>query len=58
MFGGKAQGRRSIDLFRNTLQYQREELLDFADRYERGAPYDDISEEEAVTRYRDVVPEL
>jgi hypothetical protein len=32
--------------------------LDFADRYERGAPYDDISEKEAVTRYREVVPEL
>lgn len=37
---------------------RREELRDFANRYERGAPYDDISEEEAVSRYREVVPEL
>ena len=47
-----------MDRFRNSLDDRREELLDFADRYERGAPYDDISEEEAVSRYREVVPEL
>ena len=35
-----------MDLFKNPLDDRREELLDFADRYERGAPYDDISEEE------------
>jgi hypothetical protein len=45
-------------LFRNPLDDRWEELLDFADRNERGAPYDDISEEEAVSRYREVVPEL
>jgi hypothetical protein len=47
-----------MDLFRNPLDDRREELRNFADRYERGAPYDDISEEEAVSRYREVVPEL
>jgi hypothetical protein len=47
-----------MDLFRNPLNDLQEELLDFADRYERGAPYDNISEEEAVSRYREVVPEL
>ena len=47
-----------MDLFRNPLDDRREELLDFANRYERRAPYDNISEEEAVSRYRQVVPEL
>ncbi len=48
-----------MDTFRNPLDSdRREELLEFADRYERGAPYDDISEEEAVDRYREVVSEL
>ena len=47
-----------MDTFRNPLDDRREELRDFADRYERGAPYDNISEEEAVSRYREVIPEL
>jgi hypothetical protein len=47
-----------MDLFRNPLDDWGEELLDFADRYERGASYDPISEVEAVSRYREVVPEL
>lgn len=48
-----------MDSFRNLLDGdRREELLDFAERYERGAPYNEISEEEAVSRYREVVPEL
>ena len=48
-----------MDTFRNPLDSdRREELLEFADRYERGTPYDDISEEEALSRYREVVPEL
>ena len=37
---------------------RREELRDFADRYKRGGPYDGVFEEEAVSRYREVVPEL
>jgi len=37
---------------------RREEYKDFAERYERGTPYDDISEEEVVDRYREVAPEL
>ena len=44
-----------MDLFNNPLHERREELLDYADRYERGATYDNISEEEAVTRYGEVV---
>ena len=47
-----------MDNFRNPLDDRREELRDFAARYERGAPYDDISEEEAVSHYHEVVPEL
>jgi predicted transcriptional regulator len=47
-----------MDLFNNPLQERREELLDYADRYERGATYDNISEEEAVTRYCEVATEL
>ncbi len=48
-----------MDSFRNLLDGDRREgLQDFAERYERGAPYDDISEEEAVSRYREIVPEL
>ncbi len=47
-----------MDLFKSPLDDRRKELLDFADRYERGAPYNDISEEEAVRRYREIVPEL
>jgi hypothetical protein len=37
---------------------RREEYRDFAERYDRGAPYDDISEEETIARYREVAPEL
>ena len=37
---------------------RREEYKDFAERYDRGAPYDDISEEETIDRYREVAPEL
>lgn len=48
-----------MDAFKNPLDGdRREELRDFANRYEQGAPYDGISEEEAVSRYREVVPEL
>jgi hypothetical protein len=47
-----------MDRFRNSLDERREELVDFADRYERGAPYDGISEEDVVRRYREVLSEL
>ena len=47
-----------MDAFTNPLDGRWEKLLDFADRHERWAPYDDISEEEAASRYREVVPEL
>lgn len=47
-----------MDLFRKSLDDRREELVDFADRYERGAPYVGISEEDVVRRYREVLSEL
>jgi len=28
------------------------------DRYDRGAPYDNISDEETINRYREVAPQL
>ena len=37
---------------------RREEYKDFAERYDRGVPYDNISEEETIDRYREVAPEL
>ena len=47
-----------MDRFRNSLDDRREELVDFADRYERGAPYEGISEEDVVRRYREVLSKL
>lgn len=38
---------------------RREEYRDFAERYDRGAPpYEDISDEETLERYREVAAEL
>jgi len=37
---------------------RREEYQDFARRYDEGAPYDRISDEEAHSRYREVAPNL
>ena len=37
---------------------RREEYRDFADRYDQGAPYDNISGEETMSRYREVAPNL
>jgi hypothetical protein len=45
LMGGGGEGRR-------------EEYRDFANRYDEGAPYDRISDEEAVNRYREVAPNL
>lgn len=47
-----------MDNFRNPLDDRREEFRDFAACYERGAPYDGISEEETVSRYHEVAPKL
>lgn len=46
--GGKRKGGRN----------RREEYREFAERYDRGAPYEDISDEEAAERYREVAPNL
>ena len=37
---------------------RRNEYRDFTNRYDEGAPYDGISDEEARDRYRDVAPNL
>ncbi len=37
---------------------RREEYRDFTNRYDEGAPYEGISEEEAANRYREVAPNL
>ena len=37
---------------------RRQEYRNFTDRYDEGAPYDRISEEEAANRYREVAPNL
>ena len=37
---------------------RRDEYRDFANRYDDGAPYDRISDEEAMNRYREVAPNL
>lgn len=37
---------------------QRQEYDDFVQRYERGNPWDDISDDEAGRRYREVAPRL
>ena len=42
----------------NSMGSRREEYRDFVERYDRGAPYDNISDEEAINRYREVAPQL
>ncbi len=37
---------------------RRQEYRDFTDRYDEGAPYEHISDEEAANRYREVAPNL
>jgi hypothetical protein len=39
-------------------QQQRGEYQDFVNRFERGSPYDSISDDEAVNRYQQVAPNL
>ena len=47
-----------MDFLNNLVGNHREEYRDFVDRYDRGAPYDNISDEEAITRYRKVAHQL
>ena len=37
---------------------QRQQFEDFANRYERGAPWDDINDDEAMSHYQQVAPRL
>ncbi len=37
---------------------RREEYRDFANRYDEGAPYDNISGDETMSRYREIAPNL
>ena len=47
-----------MDSLSNLIGERREEYRDFAERYDQGAPYDNISEEETIDRYREIAPEL
>ncbi len=53
----------SVDFLSNLMggggdDRRRDEYRDFANRYDEGAPYDRISDEEAMNRYREVAPNL
>ncbi len=49
-----------MDLLQNILGggQQRQQFQDFANRYQQGAPFDGISDEEAVQNYQQVAPHL
>ena len=49
-----------MDILQNILGggQQRQQFQDFTNRYEQGAPFDGISEQEALERYRQVAPHL
>ena len=49
-----------MDLLQNILGggQQRQQFQDFANRYDQGSPYDGISDQEALERYRQVAPHL
>jgi hypothetical protein len=48
-----------MDMLSNILGgQQRQEFDDFANRYEQGAPWDGISDDEAMNRYSQVAPQL
>ena len=49
-----------MDILQNILGggQQRQQFQDFSNRYEQGAPFDGISEQEALERYRQVAPHL
>ncbi len=54
------RGGVNMDLLQNLLGggQGRQEFQDFVNRYDRGAPYEGISEQEAMQRYRQVAPQL
>lgn len=45
-------------MLNDLLGGQRQEYDDFVNRYDRGEPWDDIGDEEALERYRQVSPNL
>ncbi|HZG68094.1 MAG TPA: hypothetical protein VEZ12_15225 [Herpetosiphonaceae bacterium] len=49
-----------MDILQNILGggQQRQQFQDFSNRYEQGAPFDGISEQETLERYRQVAPHL
>ena len=49
-----------MDLLQNILGggQQRQQFQDFATRYQQGAPYDGISDQEALQTYQQVAPQL
>ncbi len=49
-----------MDLLQNILGggQQRQQFQDFANRYQQGAPFDGISDEEALQNYQRVAPHL
>ena len=49
-----------MDILQNILGggQQREQFQDFANRYQQGAPYDGISDQEALQQYQRVAPHL
>ncbi len=47
-----------MGLLQGLLGSQREEFDDFVNRYDQGAPWDGISQEEAVSRYQQVATQV
>ena len=49
-----------MDVLQNILGggQQRQQYQEFINRYDQGAPYDGISDEEALSRYQQVAPQL
>lgn len=49
-----------MDLLNNILggQQQQQEFQDFSQRYDRGAPWDNFDENEALNRYNQVAPNI
>jgi hypothetical protein len=47
-----------MNLTNKFMGSRREQYRDFVERYDQGAPYDNISDEEAINCYREVAPQL